>query len=85
MAEYGREGCVELSSHCAQSLDDILDELDILLTSGRLTDKNRELIKSHVSLVFDTGDVAKAVRVAQELIFASPEFHSTTDLNFKSR
>lgn len=59
------------------SVDDILDELDILLTSGRLTDKNRELIKSHVSLVFDTGDVSKAVRVAQELIFASPEFHST--------
>ena len=21
MAEYGREGCIELSSHCAQSLD----------------------------------------------------------------
>ncbi len=59
------------------SVDDILNELDVLLTSGRLGDKNRAVIKSIVKQEYSTGDVAKAVRMAQQLIFATPEFHST--------
>jgi uncharacterized protein (DUF1800 family)/uncharacterized protein (DUF1501 family) len=60
------------------SVDDILDELSVLLTAGRLGDKNRATIKLFVEQVYNTGDVSRAVRVAQQLIFSSPEFHSTT-------
>ena len=59
------------------SVDDILDDLAVLLTAGRLTDKNRAIIKPYVQQFFDEGDVAKATRVAQQLIFASPEYHAT--------
>ncbi len=47
------------------------------MTSGRLTYKNRALIKSTVEAEYDTGSIAKAVRMAQQLVFATPEFHST--------
>ena len=55
--------------------DDIINELDLLLTSGRLQDKNRAIIKSIVDPMMD--DVAKAVRAAQQLILSTPEYHST--------
>lgn len=59
----------------ATSVDDILDELDVLLTSGRLQASNRALIKSLVEPMM--GDVPKAIRAAQELILSTPEHHST--------
>lgn len=59
------------------SVDDLLDELALLLTAGRLGEKNRAIVKGAVEPAFNSGDVAKAVRIAQQLIFASPEFHST--------
>ena len=59
------------------SVDDILDELQVLLTSGRLTAKNRAIIKSIVEPEFNVGNVAKAVRIAEQLVFACPEFHTT--------
>lgn len=58
------------------SVDDMLDELDVLLTSGRLQDGgNRALIKSLVEPLME--DVTKAVRAAQQLILSTPEYHST--------
>ena len=58
--------------------DDIIDELDVLLTSGRLTNSiNRDLIKSLVDPVFAAGEWPKAVRMAQQLITSSPEYHIT--------
>lgn len=60
------------------SIDDILDDLSMLLTSGRLTPKNRAVIKSVIEPEFNTGNVAKTIRMAQQLLFASPEFHSTS-------
>ncbi len=60
------------------SVDDILDDLSVLLTSGRLTPKNRAVIKSVVEPEFNTGNVAKSIRMAQQLLFATPEFHSTS-------
>ena len=59
------------------SVDHILNELDVLLTAGRLGDKNRALIKGIVEQEYNMGGVAKAVRMAQQLIFATPEFHAT--------
>ncbi len=60
------------------SVDDILDDLSMLLTSGRLTPKNRAVIKSVVEPEFTNGNVAKSIRMAQQLLFSAPEFHSTS-------
>lgn len=60
-----------------ESVDVILDELALLLTAGRLGETNRAIIKPAVEEAFNSGDVAKAVRIAQQLVSASPEFHST--------
>ena len=54
------------------SVDAVLDELDLLLTSKRLGPKNRALIKSIVEPVFSSGDIARAVRMSQQLTLASP-------------
>ena len=56
-------------SSSTASVDDILDDLSVLLTAGRLGDTNRATIKPFVEQVYNTGDVSKAVRVAQQLIF----------------
>lgn len=47
------------------SADDIIDELDVLLTSGRLQAENRALIKSVVEPLMS--DVPKAIRAAQQV------------------
>mmetsp|Transcript_598 Transcript_598/g.1174 ORF Transcript_598/g.1174 Transcript_598/m.1174 type:complete len:1161 (+) Transcript_598:1495-4977(+) len=57
------------------SVDDIIDELDILLTSGRLQDRNRALIKSIVEPMM--GDESKAIRSIETLLLSTPEYHST--------
>ena len=59
------------------SVDSIIDELDLLLTSGRLQGSaNRAVIKSIVEPMM--GDVAKATRAAQQLVVSTPEFHSNS-------
>ena len=58
------------------SVDSIIDELDLLLTSGRLQGStNRALIKNIIGPIMGT-DVAKAVRAAQQLVVSTPEYHS---------
>jgi hypothetical protein len=59
------------------SADTIINELGLLLTSDRLTEENRAIIRAHVEKEMNNGDVSKAVRVAQELILSTPEFHAT--------
>ena len=57
------------------SVDSIIDDLDLLLTSGRLQGSaNRALIKGLVEPMM--GDVAKATRAAQQLIVSTPEYHT---------
>jgi len=57
------------------SVDSISDDLDLLLTSGRLQGSaNRALIKGLVEPMM--GDVAKATRAAQQLIVSTPEYHT---------
>ena len=57
-------------------MDDIIDDLDILLTSGRLQGStNRALIKSILQPMM--GDIPKAIRAAQQLVLSTPEYHST--------
>ena len=57
------------------SVDSLVDELDLLLTSGRLQGStNRASIKSIIEPMM--GDVAKATRAVQQLIVSTPEYHS---------
>ncbi len=58
---------------------DVVNELALLLTGGRLSDNSRASIEGAYSstLASSNNDVEKALRMAQKLIVASPEFHST--------
>ena len=55
--------------------DAVVNELARLLTSGRLSDDNRQIIKE--AYVDKLPDQAAALRIAQQLIVTSPEFHTT--------
>ena len=60
----------------SNTLDGIIDELDLLLTAGRLQGSdNRALIRSTVEPMM--GDIAKAARAVQQLILSTPEHHAT--------
>ena len=57
---------------------EIVDDLATLLTSGRLDDKKREIIKGAYEETIARGKSSKeAIINAQQLIVASPEFHAT--------
>ncbi len=64
--------------------DTIVSELATLLTSGRLSAANKQVIKEAYSSMPDN---AAALRVAQQLIVSSPEFHTTNtvQMNGESR
>eukprot|EP00554_Chaetoceros_debilis_P007442 CAMPEP_0194077066 /NCGR_PEP_ID=MMETSP0149-20130528/3732_1 /TAXON_ID=122233 /ORGANISM="Chaetoceros debilis, Strain MM31A-1" /LENGTH=4275 /DNA_ID=CAMNT_0038757959 /DNA_START=113 /DNA_END=12940 /DNA_ORIENTATION=+ len=53
----------------------VVDELATLLTAGRLSERNRKII----SAAYDRsgGSANDGLRIAQELIFTSSEFHTT--------
>ena len=52
----------------------IVDELATVLTSGRLSPENREIVKGAIS---GENDPTRAMVKAEQLIIASSEFHST--------
>ena len=61
------------------STDDIVADLDLLLTSGRLHPANRRVIASaYDAKLAQTGSKRAALRLAQELFTLAPEFHTTT-------
>ncbi len=59
------------------TVNDVIDELSLLLTGGRLRDSSKALIASLVQPIVDGGDMARAVRAAQQYILTSPEAHTT--------
>ena len=59
------------------SVDDLIEELSMLLTSGRLSDRNKALIRDSINPDFSAGDKARATRIAQQLLFSAPEHHAT--------
>lgn len=59
------------------SIDEVLSELALMLTAGRLSDNNRIIVRNAMQSTFNSGDIAKAVRIAVKLIVTSPEFSST--------
>jgi len=52
----------------------VIDELATLLTGGRLSQERRQIIESAYN---NMDDASAALRLAQQLILSSPEFHST--------
>ncbi len=71
----GQEAALTYSVQATSSLDGILDEMSLLLTSGRLSDQNKEIIKNTVENIYLNVDPDRAIRIAQQLILMSPEFH----------
>lgn len=62
--------------------EDLVDELATLLTSGRLNSQSRKMIAGYVTTQQDETDDEAGFRLAQQLISATPEFHSTNLINF---
>ncbi len=56
----------------------VVDELATLLTSGRLSAENRQIIRNAYD---DAGSSNDGLRIAQEMIFTSAEFHATNPIN----
>jgi len=60
------------------SQDEILDQLILTLTSNRLADDKRALIKSSTFVEFHSGDRKKAIRAMMQLVASTPEFQTTS-------
>jgi uncharacterized protein (DUF1501 family) len=59
--------------------EQIVADLDLLLTSGRLHAVHREMIsRLYEERLAQTGSQGEAMRLAQELFTLAPEFHTTT-------
>ena len=58
---------------------EVVDELSTLLTSGRMSASNRKLVQDAFTTAYgEHNDRAYALRVAQQLIVSSPEFHTNS-------
>ena len=66
------------------SVDAAIDDLALMLTAGRLGDTNRGIIRTAIDAEYSNGDKAKAVRIAQQLLLSTPEFHSWGGLHENS-
>ena len=87
MDEFGRtdyEACPVSCGSCPANVEgmvrgeQVVDELSLLLTSGRMSEHNRGIIVSEYEKeLLRYGDVGKAARVASQLMVVTPEFHST--------
>jgi cullin-associated NEDD8-dissociated protein 1 len=69
-------GLLDYTPPDGASMDEVLDDLSLLLTAKRLGATNTEIIRSAMKDAYDTGDEAKGIRIAQQLIASTPEFHS---------
>lgn len=69
-------GTLEYSIPKNTPVNEAVDNLALMLTSGRLGKTNRGIIEEAIRNEYNQGDHDKAIRIAQQLILASPEFHS---------
>jgi len=70
------EGYLEYVPPDLTTVDSIIDDLSLLLTAGRLGAPNRAIIKSVVLEAHQYGSTEKALRIAQQLIAMTPEYHT---------
>ena len=61
----------------SDDIEVVLNELSTLLTAGRLSDTNKELVKIAAEDQFTYGERAKSIRAMIELILATAEFQTT--------
>jgi hypothetical protein len=66
-----------LPSVAANSAGKVIDELSLLLTSGRLSAENKAVILQYYNTALASDTPEKALKVAQHLILASPEFQTS--------
>mmetsp|Transcript_1433 Transcript_1433/g.2264 ORF Transcript_1433/g.2264 Transcript_1433/m.2264 type:complete len:3782 (+) Transcript_1433:192-11537(+) len=71
--DSGKLGFLPSSSEASQ----VVNELTTLLTSGRLSEENRLIVTSAYEKTASESNPEAALRIAQQLIVTSPEFHST--------
>jgi len=57
--------------------EEVIDELATLITSGRLSDENKEIIVTAYDEMYGSEGADAALKLAQQLIVTSPEFHAT--------
>lgn len=78
--EYDKsQGYLSYSPPDSSSDTEVVDNLCTLLTSGRMSSSNREVVKMvYNSLLMEGGSNDEALRVAQQLIVTSSEFHTTS-------
>lgn len=63
----------------------VVDELDLLLTAGRLNDQNKIIIQNaYESTLSSSASTDDALRMAQYLFLATSEFHATNDNALKT-
>lgn len=58
-----------------QGAENIVDELSLLLTAGRIGSASKAIISEAYR---GENDASSALRIAQKLVLVTPEFHSTT-------
>ena len=68
------QGRLEFSMDSGTSSETVIDELALLLTAGRLSSTNREIIQGVYS---NAANEADGLKVAQQLVLGSSEFHTT--------
>lgn len=55
---------------------EVIDELSTLLTSGRLSEENKQVTIEEYDVTLQATDESTALKVAQQLISSVPEFHT---------
>ena len=66
-------------SSVRDNAEGVVDELSTLLTSGRMSNRNRQVVVDALSNAYaNTNNPRKALLVAQQLIVSSSEFHTTS-------
>ena len=71
------QGVLDLSDQISllqNDVDDLIDNLDLLITAGRLTDQNRAIIKNYLNN--SSGNAEQKVKDALYLFCILPEFNS---------
>jgi len=72
-------GRMSFNPAAGSTASEVVDELDVLLTQGRLSALSREVIEgAYTSKLASTGSADKALVLAEQLITTTPEFHAST-------
>ncbi|KAL7569362.1 hypothetical protein ACA910_010449 [Epithemia clementina (nom. ined.)] len=74
---HGSTGHLTVQPHASMSASAIIDQLSLLLTSGRLSSSSRGIVTAAYQDELASTDHERAIIRAQQLILTTPEFHTT--------